>query len=319
MPTTKQKITSTLLLFLAALIWGASFVAQDEGAAFVPPYTYQATRTMLGALAVLGICGGRVLWQKKQGTYVAMARTERKSLLIGGVICGLLLCTATVLQQFGIASNVTSPGKDAFITALYIVFVPVLGLFLGKRADWHVYLCTAVAFGGLWLLCMGGSALSVGDLQLILCSLVFAVHILVLGHFAPITDGLWLSAIQFTVSGLVCTVLMFLFERPDPAAIRSAWLPILYSGLLSTAGGYTLQILGMRHSPPTVASLVMSLESVFAVISSMILLPEIPPFSAREWIGMALIFVAIIVSQIPMPQKSFINLKRKSLDKSKSE
>ena len=319
MPTTKQKITSTLLLFLAALIWGASFVAQDEGAAIVEPYTYQAVRTMLGALAVLGICGGRTLWQKKQGTHVPMPRAERKTLLVGGVICGLLLCTATVLQQFGIANNVTSPGKDAFITALYIVFVPVLGLFIGKRADWHIYPCVAVALGGLWLLCMSGSTLSVGDLQLILCSLVFAIHILVLGHFAPITDGLWLSAIQFTVSGLICTVLMLLFEHPDPAVILSAWMPILYSGLLSTAGGYTLQILGMRHSPPTVASLVMSLESVFAVISSMILLPEIPDPTAREWIGMVLIFAAIIVSQIPLPQKSFINLKRKSIDKSKSE
>jgi drug/metabolite transporter (DMT)-like permease len=303
MPTTKQKINSTLLLFLAALIWGASFVAQDEGAAIVPPYTYQATRTLLGALALLLVCGGRVLWQKKRGSYVAPTRTERRTLLIGGVICGLLLCTATVLQQFGIASNVTSPGKDAFITALYIVFVPILGLFIGKRADWHIYPCVAVALGGLWLLCMSGSTLSVGALQLILCSVVFAVHILVVGHFAPLTDGLWLSAIQFTVSGLICAVLMFIFENPSLPVILDAWMPIAYSGLLSTAGGYTLQILGMRHSPPTVASLVMSLESVFAVISSMILLPEIAPFTAREWIGMVLIFAAITVSQLNFPAK----------------
>ena len=200
MPTTKQKVTSTLLLFLAALIWGASFVAQDEGAAIVEPYTYQAVRTLLGALALLAVCGVRILVQKKRGTYRPTPPAERKNLLLGGTVCGLLLCLATVLQQFGIANNVTSPGKDAFITAFYIVFVPVLSLFLGKRAPWHIYPCVAVALGGLWLLCMGGSTLSVGDMQLILCSMVFAVHILAAGHFAPITDGLWLSAIQFTVS-----------------------------------------------------------------------------------------------------------------------
>jgi drug/metabolite transporter (DMT)-like permease len=248
-------------------------------------------------------CGVRTLAQKKRGSYRAATLSERKTLLVGGVVCGLVLCLATVLQQFGIENNVTSPGKDAFITAFYIVFVPILSLFLGKRAPWHIYPCVAVAVGDLWLLCMGGSTLSVGDLQLILCSVVFAVHILVVGHFAPLTDGLWLSAIQFTVSGLICAVLMFIFENPSLPVILDAWMPIAYSGLLSTAGGYTLQILGMRHSPPTVASLVMSLESVFAVISSMILLPEIAPFTAREWIGMVLIFAAITVSQLNFPTR----------------
>ena len=321
MSTNKQKISGSLLLLLTALIWGVAFVAQDEGVNFVGPYTFQAARTVLGAAALLLLCAGRMLLQKKRGCYTPAPPAERKTLLIGGVACGLVLGLASMLQQLGIANNTSSPGKDAFITALYIVFVPLLGLFLGKRSQWHVYLCVGVALGGLWLLCMGGSTISAGDIQLILCSLAFSVHILTVGYFSPRVDGLWLSAIQFSVSALFCSVLMLIFEKPDFTALGAAWLPLLYAGLCSTAGGYTLQVLGMRHSPPTLASLVMSMESVFAVVASMILLPGVPAPTAREWIGMAIILLAIVAAQIPLPQKekSFSNLKRKSLDKSPKE
>ena len=296
----KRKWMGTLLLFFAALIWGTSFVAQDVGAKTVDGFTYQAVRNLLGAAVLLPLCFVSDAVAKRKGIWQPPTKKGRQYLWLGGVGCGLLLCVAVVLQQFGIANNVTSPGKDAFITALYIVFVPVFGLLFGKRSQPHVYACVVVALAGLWLLCMGGSGITTGDILVILCSVAFSFHIILVDLVAPHVDGIKLSCIQFFVAAFVSGIGMFIFEQPDIKAILGAWMPIVYSGVFSAAGGYTLQILGQKHTPPTIACLVMSLESVFAVISSMILLPEVPAPTAREWIGMVLIFAAIIVSQIPM-------------------
>lgn len=288
------------MLFLAALIWGTSFVAQDVGAETVEGFTYQAVRNLLGAMVLLPLCFVFDAVAKKKGTYVSPTKKSRRYLWLGGVGCGVLLCVAVVLQQFGIANNVTSPGKDAFITALYIVFVPVLGLLFGKRSQPHVYLCVIVGLVGLWMLCMGGSGITLGDIQVILCSVAFSCHIILVDFVAPHVDGVKLSCIQFFVAAFLSGIGMFIFEDPDMHTILGAWMPIVYSGVFSAAGGYTLQILGQKNTSPTIACLIMSLESVFAVISSMILLPGVPDPTAREWIGMVLIFAAIIVSQIPL-------------------
>ena len=289
------------MTFLAALFWGIAFVAQDKGAAHMDSFTFQATRSLIGSAALVPVFLVRDAIAKKNGTYTPPTRESRKWLLWGGLICGVIVCSATLFQQFGIANNVSSPGKDAFITALYIVFVPVLSLFLGKRSQPHVYACVAVALGGLWLLCMGGSGITVGDLQGIACSLLFSLHILALGFIAPRVDGVRLSCIQFFVSGMISTVFMLIFGAPTLDGILAGLLPILYAGVISCAGAYTLQILGQKHLSPTLACLIMSLESVFAVLASIVLLPEIPAPTAREWIGMVLIFAAIIFSQLSLP------------------
>ena len=296
----KGQVVGALMLLTAALFWGMTCVAQDIAAVHVEGFTFQSVRSLIGALALLPVILARDAYAKKQGTYRPLSKKDLKYLLPGGVLCGAILCTATVLQQFGIAQNVTSPGKDAFITALYIVFVPVFGAFFGKRAKPHVYLSVAVALFGLWLLCMGGDSLSRGDLLVMLCSLAFSCHILVVDTFAPHVDGVRLSCLQFLVVGVIAGVFMLIVERPHLSDILAAAGPILFAAIFSSAGAYTLQILGQQRTPSTVASLVMSLESVFAVIASALILPDIPPFSLREWGGMILIFGAVIFSQIPL-------------------
>ena len=294
----KQQMGGALCLLLAAVVWGFGFVAQDMGAEHVGGFTFQACRTLLAALALLLLWLGRDLYKHKKGTYVPMSREEKKYLLIGGPVCGIILCAASGLQQLGIGNNEGSPGKEAFITALYIVLVPLLSLFFGKRAKPHVYLCVGVAMFGLWMLCMSGSSLTTGDIQVIACSLVFACHIIAVDFFSPHVDGVRLSCIQFFVNCLFSSLLMLIFEEPQLAGIGAAKLAILYSGLVSAGVGYTLQIIGQRHTPSTVASLLMSLESVFAVIASAILLPHLTPFTGREVIGMVIIFAAIVCAQL---------------------
>lgn len=299
----KRKLTGTLLLFLAAFIWGTSFVAQDVGAETIGSFTYQAVRNLMAAVVLLPIGLLSERFAKRKEDRQPPTAKSRKYLWLGGVGCGLLLSVAVILQQFGIAGNVTSPGKDAFITALYIVFVPVIGVFLGKRSQPHVYLCVVGALVGLWLLCMGGSGITTADILVIICSVAFSFHIVLVDTVAPHVNGVMLSCLQFFVAAIISFVGMLICEEPSMRDILHAWFPLFYSGVLSGAIAYTLQILGQKHTPVTVGSLVMSLEAVFAVVASMIMLPEVPAPTGREWGGMALIFVAIIVSQIPIRYK----------------
>ncbi len=297
----KKRMIGPALLLLAALIWGTSFVAQEVGAnGGVGSFTYQAARNALGALALLAVCVVKDLWQKKKGCYQPPTAASKKMLWLGGLGCGCMLCVATVLQQFGIAEVETSPGKAAFITALYIVFVPVIALFLRRRSQPHVYLCVVVALVGLWLLCMSGSSIGKGDILVILCAVAFAFHIMLVDFVVPYVDGVKLSCIQFSVAAIISAVGMLITEQPDIHVILQNWFPIFYSGIFSAAIAYTLQILGQKHTQPTVACLLMSLESVFAVLTGMIMMPEQSPQSAREWIGMAVIFVAIVFAQVPL-------------------
>ena len=247
------------------------------------------------ALAVVFLLMDRA--RKKKGTYEKQSEVKKRLTWISGAFCGVFLCAASALQQFGIASNTGSPGKDAFITALYIVFVPLFGLFLGRRAAPHVYGCVAVALVGLWLLCMNGTSLTTGDIQLIFCSVLFACQMIMVDLVGEHVDAVRLSAVQFLVVGAISLLLAVIFENPTLDGVLTGWWTVLYAGILSSAVAYTLQIVGQQRSPAAVASLVLSLESVVAVIASMVALHLFPTLT--EILGMSLIFLAIIVCEIP--------------------
>ena len=227
---------------------------------------------------------------------VEKKRAERRTLLAGGICCGIALCVASNLQQFGI--QYTTVGKAGFITAMYIVLVPILGIFLKKRIGLKVAVSVALAVAGLYLLCITeGFSVGAGDLLVLLCALVFAVHILVIDYFSPRTDGVRMSCIQFLVCGLLSGVGMVLTETPDLGAICQAWLPIAYAGVMSCGVAYTLQIVGQKGTDPTVASLILSLESVVSVLAGWVILGQ--SLSMREIAGCALMFAAIILAQLP--------------------
>lgn len=287
----KTDIKSPLLLFLAAFIWGVAFVAQSVGMDYVGPFTFNAVRSVIGGVALLPcivLLGRREPKEEK--------KEDPKTLLIGGILCGIVLCIASNLQQIGI--NYTTVGKAGFITAMYIVLVPILGIFLKKRAGVKVWISVVLAVAGLYLLCMTEKlSLGKGDALVLLCALMFAVHILVIDYFSPKVDGVKLSCIQFLVCGVLSAIPMFLFEKPEMGAICSAWLPILYAGIFSSGVGYTLQVIGQKNMDPTVASLILSLESVISVLAGWVLLKQ--QLSGRELLGCVVMFVAIILAQLP--------------------
>ena len=292
-----QKSSGLICCLLAAFFWGTTFVAQDTAAKTIPAFTFLSLRSFVGAAALLAVFLVMDRIRKKRGIDKPTSSSSRKLTWMGGVLCGVFLCAASALQQLGIASNTGSPGKDAFITALYIVFVPLFGLFLGRRAAPHVYGCVAVALGGLWLLCMNGSSLTTGDIQLMICSLLFACQMILVDLVGDRVDAVCLSAVQFLVVGIISAVFAIILEEPTLGGILTGWWTVLYAGVLSSAVAYTLQIVGQQRSPAALASLVLSLESVVAVIASMVVLGLYP--TVTEIVGMLLIFAAIIVSQIP--------------------
>lgn len=295
----KFVLRQSLLLLLTAVIWGSAFVAQSVGMEYVEPFTFTALRNVIGA-AVLVPCigfGRRMRTQTELQVEDKSGKAERKTLLAGGVSCGLLLFVASNLQQFGI--QYTTVGKAGFITAMYIVLVPILGIFLKKKAGSRVWIGVVIAVAGLYLLCMtdGAFSLQKGDLLVLVCAFAFAVHILVIDYFVVRVDGVMMSCIQFFVCGVLSAVCMFLFEKPDVMRILQAWAPILYAGVLSSGVGYTLQIVGQKGMNPTVASLILSLESVVSVIAGWAVLGQ--SLSVRELIGCGLMFGAIVLVQLP--------------------
>jgi drug/metabolite transporter (DMT)-like permease len=287
-----KTMRGNLLLILTALIWGVAFVAQSAGMDYVGPYTFLCTRSILGGVVLLPI----IHFTGRNKPKEAATPQSRRAMVVGGICCGTALCVASAFQQIGILY--TTVGKAGFITAMYIVLVPLCGLFLHKKVGKKVWIGVVLAVVGLYLLCMS-ERLSVnkGDLLMLICALCFAIHILVVDHFGRQTDGVKLSCIQFFVCALLSGILMLLLETPSWETIRAAWLPICYAGLLSSGAGYTLQILGQKDTDPTVASLLMSLESVFAAIAGWLLLHE--RFSLRELAGVVLMAGAIVLAQLP--------------------
>lgn len=284
------------MLLLAAFIWGSAFVAQSVGMDYVGPLTFNCVRSIIGGVVLIPCIFLLERLKSPEERARAAAESDRKTLLAGGVSCGVVLCAATSMQQFGM--QYTSVGKAGFITALYIVIVPVLGLFFGKRCGFKIWMCVCIALVGFYLLCMtGGFALERGDLYLLGCSLLFSFHILVIDHFSPLVDGVKMSCIQFLVSGVLSGAAMLLFETPSIAGIVAGAGPILYAGVLSSGVAYTLQIIGQKNYNPTVATLLLSLESVFSVLTGWMVLHQ--KLSPREIAGCVLIFAAVILAQLP--------------------
>ena len=295
----KQQIKSSLILLLTATIWGVAFVAQSVGMEYIGPFTFNATRCVLGGLVLIPVI--LVLKKKKETGAENQEKEDKKTLWTGGIACGVILCIASNLQQFGIME--ASVGKSGFFTALYIVMIPVIGIFIGKRPGIKLWFCVALAVVGMYLLCMkdGSFTIERADIMLLLCALAFSFHILVVDYFSPKVGGVKMSCIQFFVCGVLSAVGMLFTETPDISNIQAAWLPLLYAGLLSCGVGYTLQIVGQKGINPVIASLIMSLESVISALAGWVILGQV--LSPKEILGCVLMFVAIIITQIPIGNK----------------
>lgn len=295
----KQQIKSSLILLLTATIWGVAFVAQSVGMEYIGPFTFNAIRCVLGGLVLIPVI--LVLKKKKETGAENQEKEDKKTLWAGGIACGVILCIASNLQQFGIME--ASVGKSGFFTALYIVMIPVIGIFIGKRPGIKLWFCVALAVVGMYLLCMkdGSFTIERADIMLLLCALAFSFHILVVDYFSPKVDGVKMSCIQFFVCGVLSAVGMLFTETPDISNIQAAWLPLLYAGLLSCGVGYTLQIEGQKGINPVIASLIMSLESVISALAGWVILGQV--LSPKEILGCVLMFVAIIITQIPIGNK----------------
>lgn len=288
-------LRQSLLLLLTATIWGVAFVSQSVGMDYVGPFTFNAVRSLIGAAMLVPCIFLLQRLQKKEGQEVHK-KEDRKTLLTGGICCGVILAVASSFQQFGLLY--TTVGKAGFITAMYIILVPLFGIFLRRKVGLRIGASVVIAVAGLYLLCMTESLrLEVGDILVLICALVFSFHIIVVDHFSPLVSGVKMSCIQFLTCGILCGICMFLFEEPELSMLLSAWKPILYAGVMSCGVGYTLQIVGQKGMNPTVASLIMSLESVISVLAGFLLLGEV--LSRRELIGCVLMFAAIILAQLP--------------------
>ena len=287
-----------MLLLLTAMIWGAAFVAQSVSMDHIGPFTFQATRSALGALVLLPVI---FIMDRKNGAPAkAHSKDEHKLLWRAGLVCGVVFTVASNLQQIGICD--TTAGKAGFITAMYIVLVPIAGLLFRRRPGWNTWVGVLLAVGGLYFLCVqSGFSIGRGDVLVFLSAIAFTVHILVIDHYSPLVDGVRLSCIQFAVCAVLSGIVMFVREQPSAAALAECWLPIAYAGFLSCGVAYTFQIIGQKYTNPTVASLLMSLESVFAAIFGWLLLHE--ALSARELFGCLLMFAAIILAQLPIGKK----------------
>lgn len=294
-----KQMKNHAMLLLAAFIWGCAFVAQSVGMNYVGPFTFNSVRCIIGSAVLLPVIFLMDAAKRRKGMSEEDLRKQRgdtRTLTVGGICCGLALAVASSLQQYGILF--TTVGKAGFITAMYIVLVPILGIFLGKRPRPLLIGCVLLAVAGLYFLCMSGELrLGLGDLYVLLCAFVFSIHILVIDYFSPKADGVRLSAIQFLTAGILCGVPMLLMEKPDMGSILAAWMPVLYAGVMSCGVAYTFQILGQRDADPTVASLLLSLESVFSVLAGWALLGQ--SLSIKELFGCALMFAAIILAQLP--------------------
>ena len=296
MEKTSLKLKNSLLLLLTATIWGVAFVAQSVSMDYVGSFTFNAVRNLIGAVVLLPVIWFLNRGSKTDSTKTVRSGTDRKALITGGIACGILLCLASNFQQLGI--KYTTVGKAGFITACYIVIVPVIGLFLKKKCSSFIWAAVVLALAGLYLLCIqDGFSIGKGDLLVLICSVLFSLHILVIDHFSPLADGVKMSCIQFFVCGVLSGIPALLFESPSLSGLLDAWIPILYAGVMSCGVAYTLQIVGQKGMNPTVASLILSLESCISVLAGWLLLGQ--RLSVREGVGCAIMFCAIVLAQLP--------------------
>lgn len=304
-----MKKKNAVVLIMTALIWGTAFVAQRTGGDAVGPYSFCCIRWFLGAIVLIPVIKLLDLWGLTKNKPVT--KEDKKELLMGGICCGCCLSVATIFQQLGMYYG-TSSGKAGFLTACYIILVPVLGVFLKRRCGWNVWGAVGITLVGLYMLCMNGDLKIQGsDLLVLICSLLYSFHIMLVDHFVVKVDAVRMSCIQFVTAGIVAAPLMFgidmghsvagIWEWSLAFASPGAWIPLLYAGIMSSGVGYTLQIVGQQGVNPTVASLLLSLESVFSVLAGWIILGE--SLSLREILGCILIFAAITLAQIPVKNR----------------
>ena len=278
---------------IAAFIWGTAFVAQSVGADTVTPFAFNMSRSLVAAVFLSAVILILSFFKKKE---TETQKTSKKSLFVGGVLCGTALTVATALQQASLSD--TAAGKAGFITALYIVIVPILSIFLKKRAPITVWISVVIAVFGLYFLCVKGDfSVQKSDILLILCAFVFSIQILLIDHYSSRVDGIKLSCVQFATTTVLSFLGMVVFEHFDFSAILNCALPILYVGIFSSGIAYTLQILAQKDSNPTVITLLLSLESVFSVISGAVLLGD--RMQLREYVGCFLMFAAVVLAQLP--------------------
>lgn len=301
----KNQLIGTLFLLVAAVLWGASFVFQNEGVDILDPYAFNGIRSFLGSFALLPVIFIIHLINRKKGDVRKPTAKENKLLILGGICCGVALCTAGTLQTLGIKQGA---GEAGFITTIYIVFVPILGVFLRQKIPHKVWLAVMMCVVGLYLLC-GSFALNINQIYLLLCAFFFAVHILVIDYFSPKVDGVKLSCLQFFVVGVIDCAIMFFVDCPTWAEIWECFWPNLaYSGFVSCSIAYTCQIIGQKYIDPTLGALLMSLESVFSVLSEWAIQGHL--LSLSQIAGCAVIFAAIILVQVPKLNFKLSFLKR---------
>lgn len=291
-----MKRKNAVLLFLTAFIWGTAFVAQSVGMDHLGPFGFNGIRSLIGGVALLPCI--YVLGRLNRD---ARGKKEnKKTLAAGGICCGLALFAASSMQQIGI--QYTTAGKAGFVTAFYIILVPVAGIFMGRKTRWKLWAAVVLALAGLYFLCITESfTIGKGDIYVFISAVLFTIHILVIDYFAPKTDGVKMSCIQFFVAGILSLFPMAALETTTLSGICQSWGPLLYAGVLSCGVAYTLQIIGQKNMNPTVASLILSLESCISVLAGWVVLGE--TLSMREGMGCVLMFAAIILAQLPEKEK----------------
>ena len=293
-----KKWIGNMMLLLAAMIWGAAFTAQTEAMNYVEPFTFQAIRFFLGGIVLLPVIA---VIDKRGNNKKPVTKDAKKYQLFCGIVCGLILFAACSPQQIGLMLNIPA-GKSGFITSLYIILVPVFGLFVKKKVPVWVWISIVLALAGLYLLCgTGGFSLSLGEGLTLLCAIFFTFHILFIDHVSPRVDGVRLSCMQFFTCSAISLIVALVTEHPTVDSLISCWLPIAYTGIFSSGVAYTLQILGQSRTDPATASLLMSLESVFSALFGWILINQ--KLSPTELAGCGLVFIAVILAQMPERKK----------------
>lgn len=304
----KNNFKGIAVLLPAALIWGLAFVAQSDAADHIGPFAFNALRSFIAAAMLFGIMLVRKLF--KGNPIMPKDTKARKIVALGGIACGIFLAISVNLQQAGLTvypDGVAGASRGGFITAIYVIIVPILSMAFGKKIPWAVWPAVAVALCGTYLLCLfnGFGGIYFGDLLMLGCALCFSFQIMCIDRYGAEIGGVRLSMVQFAVCAVISLILSLAFEPSgfDIEGIRKALFPILYLGIMSSGVAYTLQILGQRYAEPAVASLTMSLESVFAAIGGWIFGEQLLP---HELLGCILVFIAIVIVQIP----DIINMKR---------
>ncbi len=295
----KNNIIGSSQLFLASVIWGTAFVAQSTGSDLLEAHTFNFFRNILAflfLLIVIPVLKGRSDVKAARTIRAVVKRPEGKTLIFGAICCGTALFAGMAFQQIGLAY--TSVGKAGFITSMYILLVPVIGIFLGEKHGVKLWIGVAVAIVGFYMLCIKETVvINRGDLLIACCAIIYSMQILLIDYFLKKVDGIWLSCLQFGVAAVLSMFCMLIFETPHLENVITAWIPLLYTGILSGGVAYTLQVAGQIKVKPTIASLIMSLESVFSVIAGWIILGQ--KLSSIETLGCVLIFAAVILAQLP--------------------